>query len=143
MMKMRSRLWAAAAVAGAVLWTSGAVQPASAQPVYDYYGHPVYHAPSHPLTVQRRYAPRPTLVAPTYNPYDGPQTVITAPLAAASTLVALPFRVINGVFPPYGNPGQDPRVLVGAPVHAAGEIAQLPFRALQAPFGGWDYEPSF
>lgn len=140
MMNVKPRLWAAAAVAGAALLTSG-IGPASAQTAYDYNGRPVYGAPSRPLTVQRRYAPRPRIVAPIYNPYDGPQTVITAPLAAASTLVALPFRVINGVFPPYGNPGQDPRVLVGAPVHAAGQIAQLPFRAMQAPFGGWDYQP--
>lgn len=134
-----TRLCAGAALTGAVLLASGVAQTASAQTRYDYYGRP-YHTRQQavrPLTVAPHYA-RPALVAPTYSPYDGPQTVITAPIAAASTLVALPFRVVNGVFPPNA---PDPRVIVGAPVYAAGQVAQLPFRALQAPFGGWDYQP--
>jgi hypothetical protein len=144
-MRTTTRLCAAAALAGATLLAAATTQSASAQPVYDAYGRPVhrqarpYDPYGRPLTVVRRY-PRSGIVAPTYSPYDGPQAIVTAPLAAASTLVALPFRVINSVFPPYGNPGQNPLVLVGAPVHFAGEIAQLPFRAAQAPFGGWGYQ---
>lgn len=142
-MTITTRLRAGAALAGVALLGCAFAQTATAQQVYDAYGNPIYRrAPApyaRPLTVQRHYAP--VMVAPAYDPYRGPQAVITGPIAVASTLVALPFRVVNAVFPPYGNPGQDPRVLVGAPVHAAGQIAQLPFRAMQAPFGGADYIP--
>ena len=122
----------AALVALAGVTFGGAVQ---AQPAYYADGTPAYYAPARPLVVTgRRYAP--VRVAPAYDPYAGPQAIITAPLAAASTLVALPFRVVNGVFPAQGNPAQNPLVIVGAPVHAAGQIAQVPFHILQAPFGG-------
>lgn len=129
------------AVAGALLLACGFAQSAAAQTAYGYNGDPyaqprVYHS-SRALTVNRHYAP----VAPAYDPYRGPQAVVTAPLAAAATLVALPFRVVNGIFPPYGDPAQNPLVLVGAPVHAAGQVAQFPIRVLQAPFGGYDYQP--
>lgn len=110
---------------------SGAAQ---AQPAYYSDGTPVAGA-YHPLTVSPRYRPMP--VRPAYDPYHGPQAVVTAPIAAAATLAALPFHVINAVFPPYGDPARNPLVIVGAPVHAAGQIAQLPFRAAQAPFGGF------
>ena len=129
----------AALAAGALLLACGFAQSAAAQGAYDYNGNPypqphVVYQGARPLTVVR---PR----APAYDPYRGPQAVVTAPLAAAGTLVALPFRVVNAIFPPYGDPAQNPLVIVGAPVHAAGQIAQLPIRALQAPFGGFDYQP--
>ena len=129
---------------GAAVFTLGMVGAAQAQSSYypdgtPYYGQPApaYRAGGHPLTVNRRYAPAPVQVAPAYNPYAGPQAVVTAPIAAASTLVALPFRVINGIFPADAH---DPRVVVGAPVHAAGQLAQVPFRVVEAPFrGSLDY----
>ena len=135
-MRTSNRPLAVAALTGAVLTACALAQPAAAQSAYDYNGNAVYPAPSYatsrPLTVQRHYyAPRPS-----YDPYRGPQAIVTAPLAAAGTLVALPFRIINGVFPP---DAQDPRVIVGAPVYAAGQVAQVPIRAAQAPFGGWNY----
>ncbi len=143
MTNITKRLGAGAALAGAALLVSGLAQTAAAQPAYDAYGNPVVvtapnygYAASRPLTVQRRYAP--VRVAPAYDPYSGPQAIITGPIAVASTLVALPFRVVNSVFPPYAH---DPRVIVGGPVHVAGQVAQLPFRVLQAPFGGADYVP--
>ncbi|MCW6509022.1 hypothetical protein [Lichenifustis flavocetrariae] len=103
---------------------------AFAQPYgYDAGGNPpvVYAAPpplaGHPLTVARR---------PTYNPYEGPKAVVTAPIYVASELTALPFRVVNSIFP--ADP-RSPLAIVGAPVYAAGQIAQIPFHVIQAPFG--------
>lgn len=93
------------------------------------YGYPpvIYGAPppvaGHALTVVRRHS---------YDPYAGPGAVITAPVHVAGEIAALPFRVINSVFPPRGD---TPLVVVGAPVYAAGRIAQVPFQVLQAPFG--------
>lgn len=136
MTSMKSRIVTGA---GAAIVALGMVGVAQAQPYYGYDGSPVY-APRpgyHPLTVSRRYAS----VAPAYNPYVGPKAVITAPIATAGTLVALPFRMVNAVFPARGNPSENPLVIVGAPVHAAGQVAQLPFQIMQAPFGGADYTP--
>jgi hypothetical protein len=108
-----------------------AAPQAFAQPYgYDANGNPpvVYGAPppvqGRALTVNRR---------PGYNPYDqGVATVVTAPVHVASELVALPFRIVNSVFP--ADP-RTPLAVVGAPVHAAGQIAQVPFHVIQAPFG--------
>ena len=108
----------------------GGASQAIAQPYgYEAGGNPpvVYGSPpplaGHPLTVARR---------PTYNPYEGPQAVVTAPIYVASELTALPFRVINSIFP--ADP-RSPLAIVGAPVYAAGQIAQVPFHLMQAPFG--------
>jgi hypothetical protein len=118
-------------IAGAAcaLATLAVAAPAVAQP-YGYAGDPpvVYGAPppvqGRALTVNRRQG---------YDPYNkGLATVVTAPVHVASELVALPFRVVNSVFPP------DPRTplaVVGAPVYAAGQVAQVPFHVIQAPFG--------
>lgn len=140
MTSMKSRIVAGAGVALLALGMAGA---ANAQPYYApdgspaYGPAPVYRQSYQPLTVTRRYAP----VAPAYNPYVGPKAVFTAPIATAGTLVALPFRMVNAVFPARGNPSENPLVLVGAPVHAAGQVAQLPFQIMQAPFGGPVYTP--
>lgn len=136
MTSMKSRMVAGACAAFAVLGMAGV---ANAQPYYAPDGSPLYGAAPvyHPLTVNRGYAP----VAPAYNPYVGPKAVITAPIATAGTLVALPFRMVNAVFPARGNPSENPLVIVGAPVHAAGQVAQLPFQVMQAPFGGSLYTP--
>ena len=105
------------------------VPPASAQ---DFgYGAPqprvVYGAPpplpGRTLTVVPRHR---------YDPYEGPKAVVTAPIHVASELVALPFRVVNGVFPARTD---TPLGIVGVPVDAAGRVAQVPFQILQAPFG--------
>ncbi len=123
-------------VAGASLAIAlvSAVAPQAFAQDYGYapaYGNPpvVYGAPppvqGRPLTVVRRHSG--------YNPYaQGPATVVTAPIHVASELVALPFLVVNSVFPAQGN---TPLTVVGAPVYAAGQVAQLPFHVLQAPFG--------
>lgn len=136
MTSIKSRMVAGA---GAALLALGMAGAANAQSYYTPDGSPAYGpAPAYqPLTVTRRYAP----VAPAYNPYVGPKAVFTAPIATAGTLVALPFRMINAVFPAHGNPSENPLVLVGAPVHAAGQVAQLPFQIMQAPFGGSVYTP--
>ena len=128
-------------VVGAALLATAVCGTAQAQPAYapQGYGQPAPAYGSHPLTVQRRYVP----VAPAYDPYTGPKALVTAPIATAGNIVALPFRVLNANFPAYGNPGQNPFVLIGAPIHAAGQIAQVPFRAAQAPLGGYDYEGSW
>ena len=136
---------AATTVVGAALLATGFTGAVQAQPAYAPYGYaqPAYAGPGRPLTVQRHYAPAPVVVTPAYDPYYGPKALITAPVAVAATLVALPFRMVNAVFPAHGDVGQNPLVMVGAPVHAAGQIAQLPFRAIQAPFGGADYYPEY
>ena len=69
-------------------------------------------------------------VAP--DPFHGPAPIITAPVAIAGTIVSLPFRLVETVFPPSAN---DPRALVGAPVYAAQQIAEFPFVAVNTAFG--------
>lgn len=83
---------------------------------------------SRPLTV------RPVVpVAPAYNPYLGAKAIVTAPLAVAGTIVSIPFRVADAVFP---RDPRNPLSLIGAPIHYAGRVAQAPFRVVEAPFGG-------
>jgi hypothetical protein len=81
--------------------------------------------------VRRRAAPEPVAAAPDAF-HNGPATIITAPVAIAGTIVSVPFRVVEAVFPPRAN---DPRVVVGAPVYAAGQIAEFPFFAVNGVFG--------
>ena len=70
-----------------------------------------------------------------YDPYRGPGALVTGPVHFASSLAALPFLLVNSVFPAQGN---TPLVLIGGPVRAAGQLVQLPFRIAEAPFGGPD-----
>lgn len=71
-------------------------------------------------------------VAAAPDAFHGPAAIITAPVAIAGTIVSLPFRLVEAVFPPRAN---DPRVLIGAPVYAAGQIAEFPFVAVNSVFG--------
>lgn len=91
-----------------------------------------YSAYERPLTVTKRH-PAAIVAAP--DPYRGPAAVVTAPNAVAATVVSLPFRAANVVFPPYGSPGANPLVLIGAPVHAAEYVAEFPFFVIGSAFG--------
>lgn len=57
---------------------------------------------------------------------------LSAAAQKSATIVGLPFRFVEAVFPPRAN---DPRVLIGAPVYAAGKIAEFPFVAVNSVFG--------
>ncbi len=117
------RLLGSALIAAALLSSAAAL--AQSEP----YASPSYRLPrARPLTVNR---PAPVVVAPVYAP--GPEIIVTGPLRVASTLVAIPFRVGNAIFPASAPP---PVNFVGAPIAAAGLIAQAPFEIMSAPFGG-------
>lgn len=131
-------------VAALGIWT-GSAFAASAQSalptdagITPYRAHRIARA-DRPLTVRHRAAPQVIVAAPVpRSPFAGPGTIITAPVHVASTAVALPFRILGGIFPANGNVATSPFVLVGAPIQAAGEIAQLPFRVVDAAFGAPD-----
>ena len=91
-----------------------------------------------PLTVRRTVAATEARVgvAPVVVENDGLGRVVTGPLGLASTIVSLPFRALNGIFPATGDLGSNPLFLIGGPIHAIGDIAQVPFRVIGAPFGG-------
>jgi hypothetical protein len=93
--------------------------------------HRTHHpADSGDITVRTGAHREPIAAAP--DAFHGPAAIITAPVAIAGTLVSLPFRFVEAIFPPRAN---DPRVLVGAPVHLAGQIAGFPFFAVNGAFG--------
>lgn len=92
-----------------------------------------HHDAGRELVITRHYQPQPVIAAP--DPYHGPAAVITGPVAFGSTVVSLPFRAANSVFPPYGDPSANPLVIVGAPVHVLGQAAQFPFYAVGSAFG--------
>ncbi|MDX7950383.1 hypothetical protein P7D22_04220 [Lichenihabitans sp. Uapishka_5] len=118
----------AALVALATVSVLSVAPAAFAQP-YGYGNPPVVVGMAPPLEG------RPLTVMPRqrYNPYDnGLGTVVTAPLNVAGELVALPFRVVNAVFP--ADP-RSPLSFIGAPVAAVGQAVQYPFHVVQAPFG--------
>jgi hypothetical protein len=127
----RSRI--AYAVAGAALLAGTYSLPAAADDQSSYIHHRIVRR-THPrvgandVYVRRR--AEPVAVAP--DAFHGPAAIITAPVAIAGTIVSLPFRLVEAVFPPRAN---DPRVLIGAPVYVAGEIAELPFAAVNSVFG--------
>ena len=123
------------AVAGAALLAGAYSLPAAAAVEHRDIHHRIAHRTHHPvetndITVRARAHREP--VAPTPDAFHGPAAIVTAPVAIAGTIVSLPFRVVEAVFPPRAN---DPRVLVGAPVHLAGQIAGLPFFAINGAFG--------
>ena len=66
----------------------------------------------------------------------GPGTLVTAPLGFGSSIVSLPFRGLNGIFPASGDIATNPLVLIGAPLHAVADLVQVPFRVIGEPFGG-------
>jgi hypothetical protein len=82
------------------------------------------------IIVRARPHREPVAAAP--DAFHGPAAIVTAPVAIAGTIVSLPFRVVEAVFPPHAN---DPRMLIGAPVHFAGQIAEFPFYVVNGAFG--------
>jgi hypothetical protein len=126
----------AQAVAGVALLAGAYSLPAAAAVQYPDTHHRIVHRTHHPVdynvvTVRKRPTPEPVVVAPDAF-HNGPATIITAPVAIAGTIVSVPFRMVEAVFPPRAN---DPRLLVGAPVHLAGQIAGFPFFAVNSAFG--------
>jgi hypothetical protein len=123
-------------VAGAALIAGAYSLPAAAAEQYRHVHHRMAYRTHHPvhsndIIVRRRAYPAPVAAAPDAF-HNGPATIITAPVAIAGTIVSLPFRAVEAVFPPRTN---DPRVIVGAPVHLAGQIAEFPFFAINGAFG--------
>jgi hypothetical protein len=110
--------------------------PASAAEQYRNIHHRVVHRTHYPvhnndIVVRRHVNPEPVAAGPDAF-HNGPATIITAPVAIAGTIVSVPFRVVEAVFPPRAS---DPRMIVGAPVAAAGQIAEFPFFAVNGAFG--------
>src|SRR5579863_1951083 len=109
----------ALAVTGVALLAGAYSLPAAADDVQhpSIHRHRIAHRIHHPvgagdLTVRTPAYREPVAAAP--DAFHGPAAVITAPVATAGTIVSLPFRVVEDVFPPRAD---DPRVVVGAPVH--------------------------
>jgi hypothetical protein len=126
----------AQAVASAALLVGAYSLPAAAAEQHRDAHHRIVYRAYHPahnndIVVRRRAYPQPVAAAPDAF-HNGPATIITAPVAIAGTIVSLPFRGIEAVFPPRPN---DPRVLVGGPVHLAGQIAEFPFFVINGAFG--------
>jgi hypothetical protein len=136
---MQTRLSKFAQVAASLAVFSAAFTlPAGATVQYaDGHGrslHRIHHRTNdRPLTVTQRSYREPIVAAP--DPFHGPASIITAPVAIAGTMVGAPFRVVGMVFPAQGNPAENPLVLVGAPVHVVGQAVQFPFYAVDAAFG--------
>jgi hypothetical protein len=127
----------AQAVAGVALLAGAYSLPAAAAQQYRYthHRHWVHHPVDNGDIVVRTGAHRePVAAAP--DAFHGPAAIITAPVAIAGTLVSLPFRFVEAIFPPRVN---DPRVVVGAPVHLAGQIATFPFFVVNSAFGAPGY----
>ena len=127
-----SKLALAAAAAALVVGASSL--PAAAATQYGYVHHRTMHRTYHrayssDVTV-RKSAPRAVAAGP--DAFHGPAAIITAPIEMAGTLVSLPFRAVEFLFPPRVN---DPRVVVGAPVHFASQIAEFPFYVVNGAFG--------
>jgi hypothetical protein len=126
----------AQAVTGVALLAGAYSLPAAAAVQHRDIHHRIVHRIHHPvdngdLIVRTPAYRQPVATAPDAF-HDGPATIITAPVAIAGTIVSLPFRVVEVVFPPRAN---DPRMVVGAPVHLAGQIAGFPFFAVNGAFG--------
>jgi hypothetical protein len=125
----------AQAVTGVALLAGAYSLPAAAAVQHRDIHRRIVHRIHHPVgngdVIVRTPAYRqPVATAP--DAFHGPAAFITAPVAIAGTIVSLPFRAVEAVFPPRAN---DPRVLVGAPVHLAGQIAEFPFFAINGAFG--------
>jgi hypothetical protein len=129
----------AQAVTGVALLAGASSLPAAAAVQHRNIHHRIMHRIHYPvgagdLTVRTPAYREPVATAP--DAFHGPAAIITAPVAIAGTIVSLPFRMVEAVFPPRAN---DPRVLVGAPVHLAGQIAGFPFFAINRSFGAPSY----
>ena len=125
----------AQAVAAAALAVGAFSLPAAAATQYGIAHHRAAHRGYNRVdssdVVVRKSTPRvPVAAAP--DAFHGPAAIITAPIEIAGTLVSLPFRAVEVLFPARVN---DPRVLVGAPVHFAGQVAEFPFYAVNSAFG--------
>lgn len=125
----------ARAVAGAALLAGAYSLPAAAAVEHHDIHHRIVHRIHHPvgsndITVRARANPEPVAAAP--DAFHGPAAIVTAPVAIAGTIVSLPFRVVEAVFPPRAD---DPRIVIGAPVHLAGQIAEFPFFVVNGAFG--------
>jgi hypothetical protein len=128
----------ALAVAGVVLVAGAYSLPAAAAEQYPYH-HRVWHRIHHPagngdIVVRTGAHREPVAAAP--DAFHGPAAIITAPVAIAGTIVSLPFRFVEAIFPWHAN---DPRMVIGAPVHFAGQIAEFPFYAVNSAFGAPGY----
>ena len=128
--KLAQTVVAVALVAGA----SSLPAVAATQPygyVHHRTAHRTYrHYDSSDITVRKNVRREPVAAAP--DAFHGPAFLITAPVEMAGTLVSLPFRAVEAIFPPRAN---DPRLVVGAPVHFAGQIAEFPFYVINGAFG--------
>ena len=93
------------------------------------------YADRRPLTV-RRTGEAAIVAAPVVVANSGPGTFVTGPLGFGSSVVALPFRGLNAIFPATGDVGSNPLILIGAPLRAIADIVQVPFRIIGTPFGG-------
>ena len=133
---MQTHISKLAQTAVAVALLAGAYSlPAAAAVQHRDIHHRIVHRTHHPvdtgdITVRKRAYPEPVAAAP--DAFHGPAAIITAPVEIVGTIVSLPFRVVDAVFPPRTN---DPRVVVGAPVHFVGQIAEFPFYAFNRAFG--------
>jgi hypothetical protein len=131
-MGMGTGIFKFAALAGSMaLLTASFTLPAAAHEYHHHRYHHHYRSAQRPLTVRRHHV----VAVARPDPFHGPAAIITGPNEIAATIVSLPFRAVNMVFPPYGNPAVNPLVLIGAPVHAAGQVAELPFYVVGSAFG--------
>jgi len=133
-MKIRtSRLIQAAA--GAALLAGVYGSPAAAavehRDMHHRTAYRTHHHAGGDITVRARPRPQP-VVAAAPDAFHGPAAIITAPVAVAGTIVSLPFRFVEAMFPANAN---DPRMVIGGPVHLAGQIAEFPFFVVNGAFG--------
>ena len=125
----------ALAVVGLALVAGASSLPAAAAAPYGDAHHRTVHRTYHrvyssDVTVKKSARREPVATGP--DAFHGPAALITAPVFMAGTLVSLPFRAVEVLFPPRAN---DPRLVVGAPVHFAGQIAEFPFYVINNAFG--------
>ncbi len=124
------------AILGVALIAGASSLPATAATTYGDAHHRAVHRTYHQaygssdVTVRKSARREPVLA--THDAFHGPAALITAPVEMAGTLVSLPFRAVEVIFPPRAN---DPRLVVGAPVHFAGQIAEFPFYVINNAFG--------
>jgi hypothetical protein len=122
----------AQALVGVALVAGASSLPAAAAAQYGDVHHRTVHRTYHRVDSSDVTVKKSAPVAAAPDAFHGPAAIITAPVEMAGTLVSLPFRAVEVVFPPRAN---DPRVVVGAPVHFAGQIAEFPFFAINGAFG--------